>query len=82
MREFEIRYNNAALNDPCGVCGKRTDPDIPLAVFVMGTYRPVCESCIEEYAPEMGEALRLFYKAGGGEKFRQRIEARGIELEN
>jgi len=71
-RNFEIKYNNAAVKDICAVCGNENDPPIPLAIFVMGTWESICDYCAEEYAPEMHDALHLFYEKGGFEKFWKR----------
>lgn len=53
-----IKYNNAATNDPCALCGARTDPQVGLEVFVEGTWSLVCDGCTERLAPELAEAMR------------------------
>ena len=72
-KNFEIKYNNGAVKDPCAVCGWPSNPNIPLAIFATGTRRPICDCCAEKYAPEMHEALHLFYVNGGVEKFLDRV---------
>lgn len=59
--ELTIGYNNCAANDPCALCGKRTDPAIPLAIFPRGNWQPVCDHCAREQAPELALVLRHFY---------------------
>jgi len=30
---FTLRMNNAATNDPCAICGRRTDPECGVELF-------------------------------------------------
>lgn len=60
--ELAIKYNNAATNDLCAICGMRCDPQIPLALFLHETYHLVCDSCGEKYAPVLFRLLMHFYK--------------------
>ena len=58
---FVIKYNNAAVNESCFVCGARTDPQVPLAIFSRDGLETSCEACNKKYVPEMAKALELFY---------------------
>jgi len=55
---FAIKYNNCAANGVCPICGGRTDPQIPLAVFLRENYHEICDPCAKKFAPEMAAALR------------------------
>ncbi len=52
-----IKYNNCATNDPCAICGDRTDPDVGPEVFVEGTAALVCRSCTLEHDPVLAAIL-------------------------
>ncbi len=56
---FAIKYNNCAANDPCAVCGTRTDPICGPELFMADTWDLVCHSCGEKYAPELLAGLRM-----------------------
>jgi hypothetical protein len=55
-----IRENNCATNDPCAICGQRTDPNGLFDFFLEGTVSLVCDQCVEKYDP----ALKVLYLAG------------------
>jgi hypothetical protein len=52
-----IQMNSVAANDPCEICGDRTDPEIGPELFLAGTYGLVCYDCGDKYAPELVELL-------------------------
>jgi len=54
-----IKPNNCASNDPCGICGGRTDPHGGYDVFLEGTQELVCIQCTRKYAPEMLGAVEV-----------------------
>ncbi len=60
--KFTIEHNNVITNDPCGICGERTDPG-GLDVFVRerdgSNPELVCVPCIEKLAPELLALQRL-----------------------
>ena len=56
-----IKYNNAGVSGVCPICGSRTEPKIPLAVFVHGSWVEVCDECGEKFAPELHALLNMFY---------------------
>jgi len=62
IRRFAIKYNNPAVNGWCPICGDRTDPQIPLALFFEDSYTNVCDECGRQYAPELMELLNHFYQ--------------------
>ena len=59
--ELVIKYNNCAANGTCPLCGGRTDPQIPLAIFMRGDYCDVCDVCAKTHAPELSKLLEYFY---------------------
>jgi hypothetical protein len=64
--KFSIEHNNVITNDPCGICGDRTDPG-GLDVFVRerdgSNPELVCVPCIEKLAPELLALQRLAFAA-------------------
>ncbi len=57
--QLSINYNNCASNDPCAICGGRTDPIIGPELFLSDSWGLVCHSCGETHAPELIKALAL-----------------------
>src|SRR5215510_8643752 len=53
-----IKNNNCATNDPCAICGARTDPGIGPELFLEGTWALVCYGCGWEHAPGLVEAIQ------------------------
>ena len=60
-----IKLNNAATNDPCALCGKRTDPVVGPEIFVEGTWALVCHRCARRAAPELLPVLSRFHENAG-----------------
>lgn len=58
--QLVIKMNNTAANDPCGICGKRTDPNIGPDIFIDGTQKPVCAECAAEHAPVLYSMVALW----------------------
>lgn len=56
-RNLVIKYNNAATNDPCGICGARTDPACGPEIFVEGTWATVCWPCQKKHAPGLAATI-------------------------
>jgi hypothetical protein len=56
-----IKLRNTASNDPCAVCGVRTDPETGPKLFVDGTWSLVCLECGQKHAPEL-TAMVLDYR--------------------
>ena len=54
-----VKYNNAAKNNPCDICGGRCDPWVGPEVFVEGTWGLVCDDCAHKLAPELFAAVQL-----------------------
>lgn len=48
-----IRCNNTAANDPCALCGARTDPSVGPELFLNNTYELVCLDCARQFEPEL-----------------------------
>lgn len=57
---FTVQLNNAATNDPCAVCGKRTDPTVGPELFLSGTWALVCHACGERNDPILMRRLRVW----------------------
>ena len=53
-----IDYNSVAVNDPCPICGTRTDSDIGPELMLDSSRSPVCYDCGLKYAPELVRLLR------------------------
>ena len=69
MREnvkLAIKENNCATNDPCAVCGNRTDPRCGPELFLAGTWELVCYQCGEKYDPILMVGLRAAQATKGG----------------
>lgn len=60
MQSFCVKWNNSATNDPCAICGARTDPAVGPEVFVEGTWALVCEECARKAAPAEAAIVRVF----------------------
>jgi hypothetical protein len=50
-----LTLNNTATNDPCALCGERTDPVVGWEVFPEegDVQAPVCDACVRQRAPEL-----------------------------
>lgn len=49
-----LKHNNAVVNDPCGLCGQRCDPDEGgWELFLDGTWKLVCDKCGAQHAPHL-----------------------------
>ena len=58
-RNLVIKYNNSATNDPCGICGDRTDPACGPEIFVEGTWATVCWPCQKKHAPGLVATIEV-----------------------
>ena len=47
-----IKLNNTLTNDPCALCGARTDPD-GVDLFLEESMALVCDECGDRHAPEL-----------------------------
>jgi hypothetical protein len=56
-RVLVIKFNSCATNDPCEICGDRTDPDCGPELFLEGTFALVCYECGQKYAPQLVDML-------------------------
>jgi hypothetical protein len=52
-----IKLNNCASNDPCELCGFRTDPEVGPELFLEGTWALVCYECGNKHAPALVDLL-------------------------
>src|SRR5262245_30558606 len=53
-----IKDNNCATNDPCAICGARTDKSIGPELFLEGTWRLVCHHNCGKTVPGLLEKLK------------------------
>ena len=60
---LDIKMNNCATNDPCAVCGARTDPVVGPELFLSGTWGLACYQCGAEHAPALLALLGLARRA-------------------
>lgn len=70
MVHLAIKRNNTAANDPCPICGGRTDPDIGPELFMADSWAAVCWDCGRKHAPELVALLET--KAGTGQNALER----------
>jgi hypothetical protein len=54
---LSIKWNNCATNDPCAICGARTDPIVGFELFERDSLALVCHQCGRKYAPELTTAV-------------------------
>lgn len=54
-----IKYNSVGTNDPCAICGDRTDPIVGPELFLEGTAALVCRECGVQHAPELVAVLAV-----------------------
>jgi len=62
-----IKFNNINREEPCAMCGKRSQTKIPLGLFLFdysssAVFRPVCYGCGEKYAPILVRLLTDFFQ--------------------
>lgn len=50
-----LKFNNIAVNEPCAICGGRSDAGIGIELFAEGAGL-ICEPCANEYAQELKRA--------------------------
>jgi len=58
---MEIQYNTVGTNDPCAICGTRTDPIIGPEMFI--GFGLVCRDCSQREDPKMHQALVDIHEA-------------------
>ena len=76
--KLAIKDNNCATNDPCALCGARTDPDVGPELFMADSWALVCHECGAKYAPALmaglmpaQEAWELEFRRANGEAAEQ-----------
>ena len=62
--QLAIKINNVATNDPCAICGDRTDPAIGPDLFLADSWQLVCWKCGKKYAPGLVAMLQTWYSLG------------------
>ena len=55
-----IKDNNCATNDPCALCGARTDPNVGPELFVADSWALVCWDCGRKHEPELVAMLQSY----------------------
>jgi len=66
--KLAIKFNNALSNDPCALCGARTDPS-GVDLFLEESWSLVCDACGDKHAPELMRALRMGHNPKPSSKF-------------
>ena len=61
---FVIKYIEEIKYSPCFLCGKRTQPTFPFAIFECETGTAVCDKCAGQHAPELLKILNDYYHDG------------------
>lgn len=56
--QFAIKLHGVLTNDPCVICGARTDPT-GIDLFIADTWELVCMECGRKHAPELCALLEL-----------------------
>jgi hypothetical protein len=59
--QLAIKNNNVATNDPCAICGQRTDPTIGPELFLEESMALVCWMCGLQRAPELVLMLEHYH---------------------
>ncbi len=72
---LEIKLNNAASNDPCEICGARTDPEVGPELFLAGSWALVCYECGDKYAPELLRCLLEYRNSYRDQQIDEIVEA-------
>lgn len=60
IKALDVHHNNAATNDPCAICGARTDPECGPELFLSGTEALVCYECGKQHDPELVDMLMTY----------------------
>lgn len=61
MEDIVIKWNNAAVNGPCAICGERTDPPVGPWLFLEGTWCDVCDNCARQHNPALYRTVLLIH---------------------
>lgn len=61
-REIVIKLHNCATNDPCGICGQRTDPNAGPQFWLTEPRERVCDRCARKHAPELAEMYAAWWQ--------------------
>jgi hypothetical protein len=75
-RLLALKPNNCLSNDPCAVCGGRTDPVVGGDLFPADDFQLVCDECARKAALELLEVRDLANKL-----FRQRMSGMAREID-
>ena len=57
--KLAIKLNNCATNDPCAICGDRTDPEIGPELFLADTWDVVCHACGMQHEIELVHIIEM-----------------------
>ena len=77
--DLVIKYNNCVTNDPCGICGARTDPVDGPDVFVEGTWSPVCWPCVKKHNPALAAMMQVLHD-GTGRDWQALVRKQAVHL--
>lgn len=62
-----IKHNNCASNDPCAICGQRTDPQVGPELMLADSRQLVCHDCGNRYDAELVRLLEGLVERRAGE---------------
>jgi|SRR5215208_7804851 hypothetical protein len=63
---LDLHHNNAATNNPCAICGTRTDPECGPELFLYSTEALVCYECGRKSAPSLVATLFAYREVLAG----------------
>ena len=59
-----IKSNNAGGQEHCGLCNAHTDAASGPEIFIEGTWRVVCDECVEKHDPHLLAYKRKLFECG------------------
>jgi hypothetical protein len=57
IKALDVHHNNCASNDPCALCGARTDPECSPELFLAETEALVCYDCGRQHDADLVDML-------------------------
>jgi hypothetical protein len=71
---LDLHHNNAATNNPCAICGTRTNPECGpelFELFLYGTEALVCYECGRKSGPSLVDTLFAYREVLAESEYRQ-----------
>lgn len=63
MGKIVIKENNCSMKEFCALCGESMKNNMPLGLFLDGTWNSVCIECAEKENIDIVMALHSFYNS-------------------